>query len=107
MNRIRKHTPIRPLAIEDHNRTNLPSPGTPAARLDPQTGDMRSVANKPGIEWLTKREVAVHFKCSVRHINSLMKRRVLPYVKMGRFVRFDVAACDLSIKRIQIKSVLG
>jgi hypothetical protein len=36
-----------------------------------------------------------------------MKRRVVPYVKMGRFVRFDVAACDLSLKRIQVKSVLG
>jgi len=93
--------------MENHKNTTLPSEGTAAARPNAQAGDTGSAANKPGIEWLTKGEMAKHFKCSVRHINNLMKRRVLPYVKMGRFVRFDVAACDSSVKRIQVKSVLG
>lgn len=63
--------------------------------------------NGPGIEWLTKTGIAKHLKCSIRHINNLMSRRVLPFVKLGRFVRFDMAACDLAMKKIQTKSVLG
>lgn len=72
-----------------------------------QAGKTGLIASENGIAWLTKTGIAKHLKCSVRHINNLMRRRVLPFVKLGRFVRFDMAACDLAMKKIQTKSVLG
>lgn len=40
-----------------------------------------------------------------RSTQNLMNRRILPYVKIGRIVRFDVAACDAAMKKFEIKSV--
>lgn len=51
--------------------------------------------------WKTKREIATHFRCSVRTISNLMKRRVLPFVKHGRFVRFDTADCDRAMEKFR------
>jgi hypothetical protein len=34
-----------------------------------------------------------------------MRRRVLPYVKVGRIVRFDLEACDRAMRAFQIRSV--
>jgi excisionase family DNA binding protein len=59
------------------------------------------------IKWLTKPEIARHFKCSVRHINDLMHRRILPYLKIGRFVRFDLAACDQAMKAYHNDSIFA
>jgi hypothetical protein len=59
------------------------------------------------IEWLNKTQIARHFKCSTRHINKLMNRRILPFLKLGRFVRFDLAACDQALKKYQTTSLLA
>lgn len=48
-------------------------------------------------DWKTKREIAAHFKCSARTITSLMRRRILPYVKNGRLLRIDTADCDRAL----------
>jgi hypothetical protein len=65
------------------------------------------IQNKPGAaHWLNKAEIADHYKCSERHINKLMERRVLPFLKMGKFVRFDLAACDRAMRRYETRSVL-
>lgn len=103
----RQRTPTRVTAMEPDNAISPRLSSAAVAGLDAGHINGESGARELGIEWLTKREMAKHFKCSERHINNLMKRRVLPYVKMGRFVRFDLAACDLSVKTIQVKSVLG
>ena len=57
--------------------------------------------------WANKAEIAQHFKCSTRHLNKLMRRRILPFVKIGRFVRFDVSACDQAMKIYQTKSLFA
>jgi hypothetical protein len=36
-----------------------------------------------------------------------MSRRILPFVKIGRFVRFDLAACDQAMKNYQTKSLFA
>lgn len=59
------------------------------------------------IEWTTRSEMARHFKCSVRHVNKLMNRRILPFLKIGRFVRFDLAACDQAMKKYQTTSIFS
>ncbi len=56
-------------------------------------------------DWKTKREIAAHFKCSVRTITSLMRRRILPYVKNGRLLRFDTADCDRAMEAFRSKSM--
>jgi excisionase family DNA binding protein len=57
-----------------------------------------------GKTWKTKREIACHFECNVRTITKLMKQRILPFVKIGRLVRFDVAECDLALEKYKFKS---
>jgi excisionase family DNA binding protein len=61
---------------------------------------------RPVRDWKTKREIAVHLKCSVRTISKFMRRRVLPFVKSGRFVRFDTDECDRAMEKVKSKSVL-
>ena len=70
-----------------------------------QTQDPTTISVRT--QWLNKNEIARHFRCSVRHVNNLMSSRVLPHVKIGRFVRFDQAACDAAMKHYQIKSFYG
>ena len=60
--------------------------------------------NGTGKLWKTKREIAGHFECNVRTITKLMKQRILPFVKIGRLVRFDVAECDQAMEKYKFKS---
>lgn len=53
------------------------------------------------IAWKKKAEVALHYRCDIRTITNLMSHGVLPFVKIGRFVRFDLVACDEAIRKYQ------
>jgi excisionase family DNA binding protein len=55
--------------------------------------------------WRDRKGIAAHLGVSVRHITNLQRRRVIPYVKVGRVVRFDIHACDQALKAMEIKSV--
>jgi len=57
-----------------------------------------------GIQWRTKRDMAVHLRCDIRTITKYMKRRVLPYVKIGRVVRFDLTECDQAMLKFKRRS---
>lgn len=57
-----------------------------------------------GKTWKTKQEIAGHFQCNIRTITKLMKQRILPFVKIGRLVRFDVAECDQAMEKYKFKS---
>lgn len=63
---------------------------------NPETGEVR---------WVNKRELARHFACSPRTINNLMARRILPYSRIGKILRFDLAACDRAMQRFRTRSV--
>ena len=56
--------------------------------------------------WVNKQQIANHLKCSVRHVNKMMNRRVIPYVKCGRFVRFQVSAVDTAMSKLESRSIL-
>lgn len=56
------------------------------------------------IMWLTKAELAAHLKCTARHINTLMKRRILPYLKTRGLVRFDLNECEHSLEMYKTRS---
>jgi hypothetical protein len=54
--------------------------------------------------WRSKHQIAEHYGCDIRTITNLMRRRVLPYVKIGRFVRFDVGECDQAMEKYKRRS---
>jgi hypothetical protein len=54
--------------------------------------------------WTNKDGIARHFGCSPRHITNMMARRLLPYCKLGKSVRFHIKKCDDAISSLEIKS---
>lgn len=67
---------------------------------------MNTNTNRKDIVWVKKPELALHLKCSVRHIDNLMKSRLMPYSKIGRSVLFDLQACDEAAKKLGVWSIL-
>ena len=57
--------------------------------------------------WKTKQEIAAYYKCHLRTITNLMRRGVLPYRKIGRFVRLDPVECDRALEKFKHRGFLG
>lgn len=55
--------------------------------------------------WRDRKGIARHFGISERSVGNLMRRRFLPYVKLGRIVRFDLNACESAVKAFERQSV--
>lgn len=55
--------------------------------------------------WLTKADLALHYSISLRTVTNLMRRRVLPYVKIGQVVRFDPQASEQAMRKFEVVSV--
>jgi excisionase family DNA binding protein len=53
----------------------------------------------------TRGEVAKALHCSTRTIDSLIARRALPYIKIGRLVRFRLGDVQRAINRLAVKEV--
>ena len=68
--------------------------------------DQQNVVTMATTEWRTKEEMAQYYRCNVRTVTNLMRRRILPFVKIGRIVRFDLAACDSAMRRYQRRSAV-
>jgi excisionase family DNA binding protein len=51
-----------------------------------------------------KKEVALHLGIGVRTVTDWMRRRILPYTKVGRMVRFYLPDCELALKKFEVKS---
>jgi excisionase family DNA binding protein len=49
--------------------------------------------------WVGKKAAAEHFNVSQRTFYSWMKKGVIPYVRLGRSVRFQLSAVDEAINR--------
>lgn len=52
---------------------------------------------QPGRSWATKAEVAAHFGCDKRTIGNLMRRKIIPYVKIRGLLRFNLADCEAAM----------
>lgn len=55
--------------------------------------------------WRDRKGIAEHFGISERSVGNLMRRRLLPYVKLGRIVRFDLGACETAVKAFELHAV--
>jgi len=56
-------------------------------------------------EYLDTRELAEWLGVSVRTVANLRQRRVIPYVKLGRVVRFKRDAVEAALKSFTIEGI--
>ena len=109
---------VRESVLTTRSETMVPAPdrGSRSMRvtyLDPMVstqalnpkGMAPSQPVEAGRQWRTKREIAEHFQCHVRTISKYMKRRILPFVKIGRWVRLDLAECDQAMEKYTHRSI--
>ena len=54
---------------------------------------------------VTKTELAALLRCSVRTISNLMRRKTLPFTKVGRLTRFNPADCLRALEASPIQPV--
>lgn len=55
--------------------------------------------------WCNRVGIAHRYAVSLRTVDSLRKRRILPHVKLGRVIRFNTAACDKALQAFEVKAV--
>lgn len=49
-------------------------------------------------------EVARLMKASPRHVGNLMRRRQIPYIKLGRLLRFDREQVRLAVAKCTVQA---
>jgi len=50
--------------------------------------------------------MAEHYRCHVKTITNLMRRRILPFLKIRRLVRLNVVECDRAMEKYTRRSDL-
>jgi excisionase family DNA binding protein len=69
-----------------------------------QPNTLNHPSGKTGL--LTKEELAQEWNCSIRYIEQLMSRHMIPYIKLGpRFVRFRRSAIEQAAAKLETASV--
>lgn len=94
--------------LGDRDRDVVPGPygGKSGCLMKSESAQDKSLTPTEPV-WMTKSQLATHLRCSPRTINNLMRRRVLPYVKLGRLVRFDRTRCDVAMMAFCRRSSFG
>lgn len=94
--------------LGDRDRDVVPDPcgGKSGSVMKSESAQDKSLTPTEPV-WMTKSQLATHLQCSPRTINNWMRRRVLPYVKLGRLVRFDRARCDGAMMALCRRSSFG
>jgi excisionase family DNA binding protein len=54
---------------------------------------------------LDKRTLARELSVSPRTVDNLMARRAIPFVKIGRLVRFDVQKVKVALARFEVRAL--
>lgn len=58
----------------------------------------------PEAKWHSKKQIAGHFGVGLRTVTDWMRRRIIPFVKVGHVVRFHLPDCESAIRKYQVKS---
>jgi hypothetical protein len=66
---------------------------------------MKSANVNNGNVWVTREKLAQHFAFSLRTVANLQKRRVLPFIKVGRLVRFNLNKCEQALIHFEHRSI--
>ena len=56
-------------------------------------------------EYITEQEQAKLLHCSERHIWNMRKRRLLPFIKLGRLVRYNPEAVARAMEKLTFKEL--
>jgi excisionase family DNA binding protein len=64
---------------------------------EPMSDGMNGLTPAEG--WVDKKEMAEHFKISLRTLHGWMKKGAIPYVRLGRSVRFKLSQVDEAVNR--------
>jgi len=77
----------------------------------PENASVRKCGGKPVTataksRFTNKLGIAQRYGTSVRTIENWMTRHILPHIKVGRVVRFDVERCDRALSAFELKSVV-
>jgi hypothetical protein len=54
---------------------------------------------------LTEKEMAAQISCCARTMANLRTRRLIPYTKIGRMVRYDPEAVSAALRKLTVKEV--
>jgi hypothetical protein len=65
---------------------------------------MRKETEYPTTVFTNTRGLAARYSVCPRSIQNWVKRRVLPVVRVGRAVRFNIAACDQALAKFERKA---
>ncbi len=49
-------------------------------------------------KFTNRKGIAERYQISLGSVKALMRRRILPYVKIGRIVRFELEECDAAMR---------
>ena len=76
------------------------------ARRHRQWPERESKMNEVTIsnEWRSKRDISAHFGIGLRTVSDWMRRRILPFVKVGGVVRFCVPDCEAAVRKYVVTS---
>ena len=56
-------------------------------------------------DYTDRNGIANHLKVSPRHIQNLQRRRIIPYNKLGRCIRFRISEVEAALKACEVKSI--
>jgi Helix-turn-helix domain len=54
---------------------------------------------------LCEKEQAAQLQCSLRHLINLRNKRLIPYVRLGRSIRYDPAAVQRALEKLTVKEL--
>jgi excisionase family DNA binding protein len=70
------------------------------------THNRQAVPRDSNGPWQNKKQLADYYGCSTRTIENLMRGGVLPFVRIRRFIRFNVIECDRVMEKYKQRSAL-
>ena len=66
-----------------------------------RSSDLPAKVDQHPRTWRTKSQIAEHLQVSLRTVSNLMRRRVVPYVKIGHIIRLDLPQADAAFKQLR------
>ena len=55
--------------------------------------------------FFARNEQAEQLQCSIRHLINLRNKRLIPYVRLGKSIRYDPAAVQRALEKLTVKEL--
>ena len=56
-------------------------------------------------EIINEQELAKELRVSLRHVTNLRARKLLPFLRLGRAIRYDRAAVERALAKLETKEL--